>query len=223
MVVRPVYTDCSNPTASSCYLAHQDKSGEKIRTSLGTCRKRDQRSKPDDAVQSFVVYGCSEAIDKSGSDATICFPAGSAQMSELTWQAVPRLTALLDNGASFIAVDCSVWEHLGSPLLIDDHITIENADSGLRKSKGLLPRICLGISGFSVLVQAQVVENAPFELLLGRPFFIHCKAVLRDHDADSNEIELTHPTTLDRVVLPTAPRHYRKHTQCPAAGFHKAQ
>ena len=56
------------------------------------------------------------------------------------------------------------------------------------------------------MMQAQVVHSAPFDLLLGRPFFAHCKARLTNIYNDNQVIELEHPMTDTEITVPTKER-----------------
>ena len=113
--------------------------------------------------------------------------------------------ALLDYGASLVAITKDVWAKLGSPLLDQDRIIIEAANGSTAESLGIVPRLRIHLSGFSVLVAAHVVLDGPFDLLLGRPFFIHCCASLVDAPG-TNFMRLVHPVTGKSIAIGTRER-----------------
>ena len=47
----------------------------------------------------------------------------------------------------------------------------------------------------------QVLHSAPFDLLLRRSFFAHCKARLTNIDNDNQVIELKHSTTNTKITV----------------------
>lgn len=122
---------------------------------------------------------------------------------------------LLDQGASFIAVSREMWMKLGSPSLQQSSIIIETANGTRSQSLGLIPRLRIAIDGFSILVKAQIVEDAPFDVLLGRPFFIHCQAESKDDGTNFQSLQLRHPVTGEVVLVPTMerlPGSFRPHS-----------
>ena len=114
--------------------------------------------------------------------------------------------ALLDTGASFIALSRTIWSKLGCPTLADKAITAETADGNVSRSLGLIPKLKLSMDGFTVFVQAQVVHPAPFDLLLGRPFFTHTKAQLIEEEDSEQTVYLTDPDQGTVVAVPTQER-----------------
>ena len=117
-----------------------------------------------------------------------------------------QVKGLLDTGASFIALSRTIWMKLGCPTLADKAISAETADGSVSRSLGLIPKLRVSMDGFTVLVQAQVVHPAPFELLLGRPFFTHTKAHLVEEDDDQQILYLTDPDRGTIVAVPTQER-----------------
>lgn len=127
-----------------------------------------------------------------------------------------EVKALLDSGSTFIAMPKDIWRNLGSPAILSQAITVETADSQLSRSAGLIPRVRLTIGSFSVVLQVQVVEQAPFQLLLGRPFFVHTRAQVVDESDDEQILYLTHPDTNETVSIPTIRRTSGSDRQRPA-------
>ncbi|KAL5532964.1 hypothetical protein ACEPAF_4738 [Sanghuangporus sanghuang] len=126
-----------------------------------------------------------------------------------------EVKALLDLGSTFIAVPKEVWKDLGSPTIMSQAITVETADRQTSRSAGLIPRVRLTIGAFSIVVQVQVVEKAPFQLLLGRPFFVHTRAQVIDEADGEQTLYLTHPDTNKTMSIPTIQRGARTEKQRP--------
>ena len=116
-----------------------------------------------------------------------------------------KARGLVDSGATLIAMHKDVWISLGSPILEESRIVVESAHGTTAETLGLLPRLRINIGGFSVLVQAHVVFDGPFEILLGRPFFRHCCGSIVD-TPDTNFLRLHEPLTHERIAVPTIAR-----------------
>ena len=58
---------------------------------------------------------------------------------------------------------------------------------------GITENLMMTVGGLSIYVQAQVVENAPYEVLLCRPFLTLLSANTQDHPDSGQDIMLTCP------------------------------
>ena len=125
---------------------------------------------------------------------------------ELVLDGKVECVGLLDSGASFIAMREDTWRKLGSPLLADKKLVMGTANGTQSTSLGEIPRVCIVIGGFLVLISAQVVKNAPFDILLGRPFFQHCEAVTKDAANGYTKVVLHDPRTKEAISVPTFER-----------------
>ncbi|KAL5480222.1 hypothetical protein ACEPAI_1492 [Sanghuangporus weigelae] len=126
-----------------------------------------------------------------------------------------EVKALLDSGSTFVAMPKDIWKDLGSPTVMSQAITVETADRQISRSAGLIPRVRLTIGSFSIVLQVQVVEKAPFQLLLGRPFFVHTRAQVIDESDDDQTLYLTHPDTNETMSIPTIRRAAGNEKQRP--------
>lgn len=115
-------------------------------------------------------------------------------------------TALLDSGSTFLAMPKRIWRQLGSPTIVDEAISVETADGTVSRSVGLIPRLRIDIGSLSIVAQVQVMEHAPFDLLLGRPFYTHTRAQITDESEDEQTAHLTNPDTGETFAVPTRSR-----------------
>ena len=118
---------------------------------------------------------------------------------------------ILDGGAQIVAMRRDVWELTGAPLTANKAMTMESANAGMVKTLGLVENHPVRLGPITVYLQIQVIENAPFEVLLGRPFFdvLSCSEV--SQAGGSHEIHVTDPKTGTPYVFPTEPRFRRRH------------
>ncbi|KDQ49825.1 hypothetical protein JAAARDRAFT_97390, partial [Jaapia argillacea MUCL 33604] len=120
---------------------------------------------------------------------------------------------ILDPGAQIVAIDKTVWERLGLPLQ-SDHImrmvNTNNSSNAVRQpslrvnaTMGLLEKVHFQFGLVSLYLQVQVVENAAFEVLLGRPFFALRQAQSEDSMEGEQKLALTDPNNHSKVTVVT--------------------
>jgi len=113
---------------------------------------------------------------------------------------------ILDSGAQIVVMRKDIWEKLHAPIASSKFMTIESASSGKTTSLGLVENHPVRIGPITVFLQIQVVDSAPFKVLLGRPFFdiTSCKEI--SHQGGDHEIHLKDPKTGEDYMFPTRPR-----------------
>lgn len=112
----------------------------------------------------------------------------------------------LDQGAQFIAIRRDVWEASKAPMLADRSITLEAADRSQSRTLGLVPKLRIAIGDIELTVQAHVVESAPFEILIGRPFYAVTRCITTDYENGDQHLSLLDPATQTRITIPTSAR-----------------
>lgn len=117
-----------------------------------------------------------------------------------------RCEGILDQGAQFVAIRRDVWEATRTALLPDDKITLESADKSKSASLGKIPAIRLRVGTVELTMQAHVVNDAPFEVLIGRPFFAATECQTSDQKTGDQHLILTDPATGSRIMIPTSER-----------------
>ena len=126
---------------------------------------------------------------------------------------------LLDGGAEVVVMDAEIWEQLQLPLSSRGSMVLESSNSTKSSSVGVVKDMKATIGDISFYLQVQVVENAPFEVLLGRPFFdvMNCTEVSRA--GGHHHITYRRPGTTEEYVLATQPRKSRKPLKKAAVNF----
>ena len=110
---------------------------------------------------------------------------------------------ILDQGCQIIAISKAVWEALGVPVLNERQISMTAANSTVERSIGLIPRLKLQFGPVEMVVQAHVMNNAPFNVLLGRLFFQAGWCRTTDFANGEQHITLTDPRTKADITIPT--------------------
>lgn len=117
---------------------------------------------------------------------------------------------VLDQGAQFIAVRKDVWKAMDVPRYDDRTVTLEAANKTKSQTLGQAT-MRMTIGPICLTIAAHVVESAPFEVLLGRPFYAATACVTRDSVNGEQEITLTGPHGEGTITLSTKPKSFRKH------------
>ena len=83
-------------------------------------------------------------------------------------------------------------------------MTLQSANSSFNSTLGVIPNLPFDFGGGVVLpLHIHVVEQAPYEVLLGRPFDALTKSVIENYDNGRQMLTLKDPNTGQTVSLPT--------------------
>lgn len=129
--------------------------------------------------------------------------------------------AILDQGAVVCIIREDVWEKLGIHLDPDHAMTLEAADAGKSSTLGRIRDARFRVAGVDLKLQVQVVSVAPFEVLLGRPFFALTKCETKDFLSGDQHITITDPR--DRNRRSKVSTGIRAFWRAPESGFHKSR
>ena len=109
-----------------------------------------------------------------------------------------EVECVLDQGAVVCLMREDLWEKLRVPLSPDKNMTLETADTAKSSTLGLIPNAKFTIANIDVILQVQVVRQAPFQVLLGRPFFAVTECETKDFVSGDQYVTLTDPTDRSR-------------------------
>ncbi|KAF9546812.1 hypothetical protein CPC08DRAFT_613658, partial [Agrocybe pediades] len=98
-----------------------------------------------------------------------------------------------DTGSQIVCLRKDVWEKINVPVRSDHVMLIESANESTNSTLGLLHNLKIVIGGYDFFVQAQVVENAPYEMLLGLPLLTYTESVLKLFKDGSMHVTFTDP------------------------------
>lgn len=117
-----------------------------------------------------------------------------------------NVEATLDDGSQIISIRQDLWERLGVPLRSDRLMVMESANKSKDRTLGLLQDFKISIGGNDFYLQIQVVRDAPYELLLGRPFYTLTAATHQNFTCGDSRLILTDPNTNEQITIPTRPK-----------------
>jgi len=116
---------------------------------------------------------------------------------------------ILDGGAQVVVMRQDVWEKLRSPITSSKAMSMESANSTTAMTLGLIENQPVKLGPITIYLQIQVVDNAPFEVLLRRPFFDVTSCTEISRSGGSHEIHIKDPKTGVSYAFPTEPRQRR--------------
>ncbi|KAF9553052.1 hypothetical protein CPC08DRAFT_754436 [Agrocybe pediades] len=124
-----------------------------------------------------------------------------------------------DSGSQIVGIRKDVWEKIGLPVRSDHIMAIESAHKTKESTIGLLQDLKLSIGGYDFYVQAQVVENAPYELLLGLPLLNYTRAGVQHFENGDAHLTLHDPNTDATITVPTRKRIRESDKRTKTVGF----
>ena len=144
-------------------------------------------------------------------------PACSAfvplRVIDATFAGDVKAECILDSGSQFIAMRRDVWEKTGLSLNPDTAAMVEAANSSKSSTLGAIPNVSMTIGDLELTVYVHIVEEAPFEVLLGRPFFVLTKCETKDTEDGGQVLRLTDPWEGRSALVPTRDRVRTRNTE----------
>ncbi|KAJ7671839.1 hypothetical protein B0H17DRAFT_948053 [Mycena rosella] len=113
------------------------------------------------------------------------------------------IACTLDQGSEIVAMNRSVWQEIGVSLSPEKVLTMESADSNQSLMAGVVENLKFSIRDIDLLLQVHVVDGAPFDILMGRPFFRFTECHTKDRSDGTQELTLTCPNTGHIITIPT--------------------
>jgi hypothetical protein len=113
-------------------------------------------------------------------------------------------------------MNSTIWEQLGNNLQVERALKMEAANSTVTETHGCLRNICFTFDDIDIYLQVQVMPNAPYDILLGRPFYALMECITKDFANGDQHLTVTDPNTRQCVTIPTKER---KRHRCPDPDF----
>ncbi|MDT7543780.1 MAG: hypothetical protein QOE33_3695 [Acidobacteriota bacterium] len=113
---------------------------------------------------------------------------------------------LLDLGSQVVSMHESVWKKIGNNLRPNENLSMESANSAVTTTSGRCKNVKFSFGEIDLFLQIQVVKEAPYEVLLGRPFHTLTNCITRDFSNGDQHITITDPNTGLVVTIPTKER-----------------
>ncbi|KIK32844.1 hypothetical protein CY34DRAFT_50472, partial [Suillus luteus UH-Slu-Lm8-n1] len=77
---------------------------------------------------------------------------------------------LLDEGSEIVVIQEDVWKETKAPMNASVRMRMQTANGGSQDMKGCIEMLEIDVEGIKTWAHAYVVPDAPYRLLLGRPW-----------------------------------------------------
>ncbi|EED77584.1 predicted protein, partial [Postia placenta Mad-698-R] len=114
-----------------------------------------------------------------------------------------QIECIVDPGSQIIAMSEEVC--LGLNLLFDPTIQLnmQSANGEVDRSLGLIRNVPFRIGEIVLYLQAHVIRNTAYDILLGRPFDVLTQSVVKNFADENQTITILCPNTGETVTIPT--------------------
>jgi hypothetical protein len=119
-----------------------------------------------------------------------------------------RFENVLDSGSEINGIRQDIWEAIGEPLH-GSTMVMQSANNTQNETVGKLRNLRVTFGDMDLYMQMQVVEDAAYEVLLGKPFFALTRCTSKFFANGDEHITLTDPNT-GRMVTILAVEHNAK-------------
>ncbi|KAF8867438.1 hypothetical protein BD779DRAFT_1607161, partial [Infundibulicybe gibba] len=127
------------------------------------------------------------------------------------------IAAIVDPGSQIIAMSEDVAVDLGL-------LNMQSANGIIDRSLGLARNVPISVGDIKLYVQIHVIRNPAYDLLLGRPFDVLTRSVVKNFSNEEQTITIQEPDTPHFVEIPTVPRPPPRHrTSAPKADFRESR
>ncbi|KAF8670344.1 hypothetical protein AX14_005891 [Amanita brunnescens Koide BX004] len=141
-------------------------------------------------------------------------PIKSLRVIDATFGTDTTRECVVNNGSELIVIRKDKWQKTGSDYILSRNILMETTNSSASWTLGITKNLKMTIQGLSEYVQAQIIEDTPYEVLLGCPFFSAFASITKDYTNGDQDIMITCPTTGVKALLNT--HACTKHHACEA-------
>jgi hypothetical protein len=124
----------------------------------------------------------------------------------VTLNGVHSELGLLDEGSKIVVIREDIWKKTKAPINQGARMRMQTANGGSQEMEGCMEMLEIEVDGIRTWAHAYVVPDAPYRLLLGRPWQ-RLVRLSKDEDTDGIYVSLrdpTNPTNTRRVS--TTPR-----------------
>ena len=114
--------------------------------------------------------------------------------------------AIVDPGCMIIAMSEHVCHALSLAYDPSIRLNMVSANGETDKSLGLVRNVPFRVADIVLYLQVHVIRNAAYDILLGRPFDVLTKSVVKNFENEDQTITIRCPNTGQVATIPTVPR-----------------
>ena len=123
-----------------------------------------------------------------------------------TVNGVGQEECLLDCGSQIVSMSKAVAVKMGLNWDPTIRVNMESASNHVEKTLGLARNVGFLIGGLTIFLQVHILENPPYNVLLGRPFEVFTCSTIENLEDESVLLTLTEPNSKRKITIPTYER-----------------
>ena len=117
-----------------------------------------------------------------------------------------NVEAIVDPGCQIIAMSRAVCHSLGLAYDPTVRLDMQSANGELDKSEGLLRNVPFRVGNIQLYLQIHVIRDAAYDILLGRPFDVLTRSVVKNYANEEQTITIACPNSGEIATIPTIRR-----------------
>jgi len=113
---------------------------------------------------------------------------------------------VIDPGSQIIAMSEEVCHELGLAYDPSIKLNMQSANGALDPSLGLSHNVPCKIGTITIFLQIHVIRNPAYDMLLGRPFDVLTRSLVKNFANEDQTITIRDPNSHRTITIPTIPR-----------------
>ena len=116
-----------------------------------------------------------------------------------------HIESIIDPGSQIIAMSDAVCHDLGLHYDPRIQLNMQSANGTVDKSLGLAWNIPCRVGDITLYLQIHVICNPAYNILMGRPFDVLTKSIVRNYTNEDQTITIHDPNSGEVTTIPTLP------------------
>ncbi|EJU01694.1 hypothetical protein DACRYDRAFT_25766, partial [Dacryopinax primogenitus] len=109
------------------------------------------------------------------------------------------IPCILNGGSGIVGISEQCCKQIGLAYTPVKGWQMESANGLVNQLLGHIPKLCIGISGLNFYIQALVLPNPPFHLLLSCPFHVLASCVTQTYTDGKQKIQIMCPNSQQTI------------------------
>ncbi|KAG6879146.1 hypothetical protein C0992_004820 [Termitomyces sp. T32_za158] len=128
-----------------------------------------------------------------------------------------EVEAIVDLGLQIISISANVANELGIIYNPAIHLNMQSANGTINRSLGLAKNVECKIGDLTFYLQIHILQSPAYDILLGRPFNVLARSVVKTLSDDKTTLAIMDPNTGILCTVLTFPRgrHKQRHAKGP--------
>ncbi|KAG6871569.1 hypothetical protein C0992_009530 [Termitomyces sp. T32_za158] len=169
------------------------------------------------SVEMVETYFKSLAPEDERAILTVAQDSQAIRSIMLTVDNKSEVEAIVDSGSQIISMSADVTNKLGIIYNPASHLNMQSANGTVDRSLGLAKNVECTIGDLTFYLQIHILRSPAYDILLGRPFDVLARLVVKTLSDDKTTLTIMDPNTGILRTVPTFPRgrYKQRHAKGP--------